>query len=107
MAYQLQQIFKLKSTAAFVEATRLCEQLNEIARANGLTEARIMTQSFGPFNQIAINLDYPDLATYEREIKSRISLPEVRELLEKYDDLAPQADPGGSTMWEDVTSEEF
>jgi hypothetical protein len=42
-------------------------RLNEIAEQRGWQQASVWTQTFGPFNEIVIEIDYPDLATYERE----------------------------------------
>jgi hypothetical protein len=105
MAYRLRYILKTKGTAGLLETVRLMERLNEIARANGITEGRVMTQSFGPFNQIAVDVDYPDLGTYEREAETYFSLPEVQEVLRKMDDISLETDPGGTTMWEDITND--
>jgi hypothetical protein len=104
MAYRLRYLLKTKGTSAFIESVRLMERLNEISRANGITEGRIMTQSFGPFNQIAVDVDYPDLATYEQEAEAYFSLPEVLEVVGKLDDVSLETDPGETAMWEDITS---
>jgi hypothetical protein len=106
MAYRLHYVFQVRGTSAFFETIRLMEQLNEVAAASGLSRGRIMTQSFGPFNQIGLFVDFPDLATYERETGSLMALAEFRELAQKLDDLAVENDPGGTTMWEDISSEE-
>jgi hypothetical protein len=76
-------ILNTEGTSALIEAVRLMERLNEISRANGITEGRVMTQSFGPFNQIAVDVDYPDLATYERKTEAYFSLLQVQEVIRK------------------------
>ena len=106
VAYRFQQLLKLKNTSALFEALQLLERLGDVARANGLSEGRLMTQSFGPFNQIVLYIDYPDLATYEREMRSLLELSEFRELAKKLDNLAVEEDPGETTMWEDISSED-
>jgi hypothetical protein len=42
-----------------------CHQLNEIARARGWTEATFWTPTAGTSNEFVIELDYPDLATFQ------------------------------------------
>jgi hypothetical protein len=42
-------------------------RVNEIAKRRGWQQATAWTQTFGPFNENVIELEYPDLATYERE----------------------------------------
>ena len=61
-----------------------------------------MTQTFGPFNQLSVNVDYPDLASYERESESFFALQEIREVIDQMPEVLKEADPGETTMWEDV-----
>src|SRR5215467_12388636 len=42
-------------------------RMNEVAKQRGWQQASIWTQTFGPFGELSIEIDYPDLATYERE----------------------------------------
>ena len=42
-------------------------RLNEIARQRGWQESTIWTQTFGPFGELLLETDYPDLATYETQ----------------------------------------
>ena len=102
MAYRLQYIFKTRNALAFDRTIQLLERLQAISRDQGLSERRIMTQAFGPLNQLSVNVDYPDLASYERETELFFALPEVREVIDKMPEVLREADPGETTMWEDV-----
>jgi hypothetical protein len=105
MAYRLQYTFKARNAVAFGQTVRLLERLQAISRDHGFQERRIMTQAFGPFNQLVVNVDYADLASYERESELFFVLPEVQEVIEQLPAVLREADPGETTMWEDVSSE--
>jgi hypothetical protein len=105
MAYRLQHVFKTRNALAFDDAVQLLERLKTISGSQGFQERRTMTQAFGPVNQLMVNIDYPDLASYERESQSFFSLPEVREVVDQLTGLLRESDPGETTMWEDVSSE--
>jgi hypothetical protein len=107
MAYRLRYHLKCKNTASFKELLGYLEELNRISEAHGITPGRIMTQSFGPFDEIAVDVDYPDLATYEREFQKFFSRPEVQDILTRSDPLFREFDSGGTVMWEDVSSQDF
>ncbi len=94
MAYRLRYIFKTRNASAFDHAVQLLERLNAISREQGITERRLMTQTFGPFNQLAVDVDYPDLATYERETESFFALPEVNEVIRQLPAVLRESDRG-------------
>ncbi len=50
--------------AGYLEAL---EQLNEIARARGWAEATFWVATAGTANELIAEVDYPDLATFDRE----------------------------------------
>jgi hypothetical protein len=105
MAYRLQYTFKAKNALAFDDTVQLLERLQAISRDNGLKERRLMTQSFGPFNQLLVNVDYLDLASYERETELLFAVPEVREVVNQLPGVLRESDPGETIMWEDISSE--
>ena len=105
MGYRLQYTFKTKNASAFDDTVQLLERLQAISKDRGLKERRIMTQAFGPFNQLSVNVDYPDLASYERETESFFALPEVQEVVNQLPRVLREIDPGESIMWEDISSE--
>jgi hypothetical protein len=105
MAYRLQYTFKTRNASAFDQTVRLLERLQAISRDHGFQERRIMTQAFGPFNQLSVNVDYPDLASYERESELFFALADVQDVIEQLPAVLREGDPGETTMWEDVSSE--
>ena len=51
----------------FADYLKALEQLNEIAREHGWAEATFWVATAGTANEIFAEVDYPDLATFERE----------------------------------------
>ena len=51
----------------FAEFLKASEQLNEIARERGWAEATFWVATAGTANELIAEVDYPDLATFERE----------------------------------------
>jgi NIPSNAP len=57
----------------FAEYLKALEQLNEIARARGWAEASFWVATAGTANELVADVDYPDLATFEREGQAQSS----------------------------------
>jgi hypothetical protein len=51
----------------FKEYLEVCEQLNELARSRGWIESTFWVPTVGRANELIIETDYPDLATFQRE----------------------------------------
>jgi hypothetical protein len=51
----------------FAEYLKALEQLNEIARVRGWAEATFWVSPAGTANELIAEVDFPDLATFERE----------------------------------------
>jgi hypothetical protein len=51
----------------FNEVTQCLHQVNEICAARGWIVGRVFTPFVGTNNEIIMETDYPDLATFERE----------------------------------------
>ena len=45
------------------------------------------TQVVGQFNEIVIEVDYPDLTAYERETEALMSDPAVMKLLARFEEI--------------------
>ncbi len=65
--YRERSLIRLKNGQQWNEVLALTQELNELARARGWTEASVWTQTFGSFNEIVLEREFADLATYERE----------------------------------------
>jgi NIPSNAP len=51
----------------FADYLKAVEKLNEIARARGWAEATFWVATVGTANELIAEVEYPDLATFERE----------------------------------------
>ena len=64
--YRVRSVIKLKADG-WNGAIENVRRINEIAKQRGWQQATVWTQTFGRYNEIALELEFPDLATYERE----------------------------------------
>jgi hypothetical protein len=74
----------------FAEYLKLSEQLNEISRARGWVEARFWSPVVGSANEFIAEVDYPDLATFEREGEAAQSDEEWMKVFRSGADLVVQ-----------------
>ncbi len=65
----------------FREFMQIADELNSIARARGWRESTIWTPTVGTSNEVIIEAEYPDLATFEQEDQAFISDPDAMKLL--------------------------
>jgi hypothetical protein len=71
----------------FKEHLEAWEQLNEISRSRGWAEATFWVPSPGTANEFIGEIDYPDLATYQREGEAFFSDTEAMKLFRSAMDL--------------------
>jgi NIPSNAP len=57
----------------FAEYLKAVERLNEIARQRGWAEANFWVYTAGTANELIAEVDYPDLATFDREGEAQAS----------------------------------
>ncbi|MFI5035455.1 MAG: hypothetical protein ACHQFZ_04550 [Acidimicrobiales bacterium] len=69
MAYRVRQIAIIKY-GQFGEYLKICKKLEEISRARGWAESRMFYPLAGAGNELVIEWDYPDLATFTKEQES-------------------------------------
>jgi NIPSNAP len=74
----------------FAEYLKAFEQLNEIARKRGWAEAAFFVPTVGAANELVAEIDYPDLATYDRENEAQSSDPEWMQVIRSTVDWAVQ-----------------
>lgn len=74
----------------FAEYLKAAEQLNEIARERGWAEATFWVATAGTANELIGEVDYPDLATFEREGEEQSSDAEWMKVIRSTVDLVVQ-----------------
>jgi hypothetical protein len=61
----------------YKEVCELVDELNGLLRSRGMAEFRAWSPTFGRGNELILESEYPDLATYERESEAFSSDPEI------------------------------
>ena len=74
----------------FAEYLKAAEQMNEIARARGWAEATFLAPTTGPANELIADVDYPDLAAFEREGEAQYSDAEFMGVVRSTVDIVVQ-----------------
>ncbi len=75
-------------------------RINVVATQRGWQQATVWTQTFGPFGEIAIELEYPDLATYERETAAFFADGECMKLMVHGMRFRRPEDAGYNDIWQ-------
>ena len=79
--------FTVKGLAGWNDALDLIREIDAIQIAAGRATGTVWTQVVGPFNEMVIETDYPDLATYERESEALMSDPAALKLFPRFEEL--------------------
>jgi hypothetical protein len=90
--------FKLKSGDSWNDFLQTASKLNEISRARGWVEFSFWTQVAGSFNEIVLEADYPDLATFEQQTNAFYADAEAVGTMRGWRDLVIQG-TGYSELW--------
>lgn len=90
--------FKLKSGDSWNDFLQTATKLNEISRARGWVEFSFWTQVAGSFNEIVLEADYPDLATFEQQTNDFYADAEAVGTMRGWRDLVIQG-TGYSELW--------
>jgi hypothetical protein len=85
----------------FREYIEILEALNDLARERGWTESTLWTPTVGASNEVIVETEFPDLATFQRENEAFYSDAEVMKHVRRlgehvvqgsvYDELIEQA----------------
>ena len=100
--YRIRQLITVSDIDAWNEAIAIVEETNELCVSKGWAQGVVFTRSFGRFNELCLEIEYPDLATMEREDKELREEPGIGALLRRFDAIATE-DPGYSELWEEAT----
>ena len=90
--------FKAKDGESWMKLLQLMEEVNKISTDKGLIQASFWTQSYGTFNEIVVEAEYPDLATLEKETQAFMGDPEIMSRLMQAGELTRE--PGHSELWQ-------
>jgi PPOX class probable F420-dependent enzyme len=79
--------FTVKGGNGWNDALELIREIDEIQIAAGRATGTVWTQVVGPFNEMVIETDFADLATYERESEALMSDPAVLKLFPRFEEV--------------------
>lgn len=74
----------------FAEYLKALEQLNEIARERGWAEATFWVATSGTANELVAEVEYPDLAAFERDGNAQAADAEWMKVIRSTVDLVVQ-----------------
>ena len=74
----------------FAEYLKALEQLNEIARERGWAEATFWVATTGTANELVAEVEYPDLAAFERDGNAQAADAEWMKVIRSTVDLVVQ-----------------
>lgn len=78
----------VRDLAAWNEYLSLVNDIDEIQAAAGrATASGVWTQVVGQYNEIIVEVDYPDLAAYEKDTKATMGDPQVVKLASRFETL--------------------
>jgi hypothetical protein len=100
--YRFRQVLRVSNIDAWNEAVGLVEEINKICETKGWMKGQLFTRTVGPFNELCVETEYQDLATFERENKEWLAEPGIGALIRRIDELATE-NPGYSELWEEAT----
>ena len=101
--YRERLFFKVEDFAGWNEMNKVHQEINSLMESKGLAPGTLWTQSWGPFNELCIEIDYPDLATYEKERSMVTSDPDFLPLFERISKVTVTG-WGRNEMWESATT---
>lgn len=76
-----------KTVDGWNEVIRLGDEINKLSAARGWTGATVWMTTVGSMSEIVAELDFPDLATFQREGEESFKDPELVELWRALDSV--------------------
>jgi ABC-type glycerol-3-phosphate transport system substrate-binding protein len=96
--YRARYHFKLKGGNSWNEFLAVATQFSEVGKKRGWAGMTFWTQVVGPFNEIVIESEYADLASFERESKAIYADEEAMKAVSKWGELLIEG-AGHNELW--------
>lgn len=101
--YRERQLITVASLDGWNETVALVDEINKLCASKGWVQGTLLTRTIGRFNELCLEFEYPDLATYERERKEWMTEPGIGNLIRRVDAIPTAGgDPGYSELWEEA-----
>ena len=99
--YRMRQLFTLSDIDGWNKAIAIVDEINKLCASKGWAQASVFTRTVGRFGEMCLEIDFPDLATMERENKEWMEDPD------RQTDATYRCDrnrgSGYSELWEEAT----
>ena len=99
--YRERQLITVSDLDGWNEVVAIVEESNKLCATKGWTQGTLYTRTIGRFNELCLEREFPDLATYERETKAWETEPHLESLFRRMDAIKVE-DPGYSEMWQEA-----
>jgi hypothetical protein len=99
--YRMRQLFTVSDIDGWNEGIALVDEVNKLCASKGWAQATLFSRTVGRFGEVCLEIDYPDLATMERENKEWMEEPGIGKLMRRIDAIATE-DQGYSELWEEA-----
>jgi hypothetical protein len=96
--YRQRQFLTVKDLDGWNEVVAIVDDVNKLCADRGWTQGRLMTRTFGTFNELCLEIDFPDLATFERELREWMADPAAGALTRRLDAI-PRLGTGHDELW--------
>ncbi|MDH4112282.1 MAG: hypothetical protein OEV60_06295 [Actinomycetota bacterium] len=96
--YRNRQYLTVSGVDAWNSLVALTDDINKLCAERGWTQGTLLTRTFGTFNELCFEFDYPDLATYERELREWMADPETGALMQRLDSIEREGN-GYDELW--------
>ena len=102
MAFRQRMLLTVSDLEAWNETVALVEEINKLCASKGWSQGTLFTRTVGRFNELCLEFDFPDLATFQRENEEWLAEPGIGVLMQRIDAVRTE-DPGYSELWEEAT----
>ena len=99
--YRMRTVVKL-TPEGWPGAIETFARINDVAKQRGWQQGSVWTQTFGPLNELSFELEYADMATYERETAAFYADEEAMKLVLAGTKYRRPDDPGYNDCWQRV-----
>ena len=77
--YRMRQLFTVSDIDGWNEGIALVDEVNKLCASKGWAQATLFSRTVGRFGEVCLEIEYPDLATMEREKKEWIGVTGYRQ----------------------------
>jgi hypothetical protein len=100
--YRQRMLITVSDFEAWNQTIALVDEINKLSASKGWAQATLFTRTVGRFNELCLEFDFPDLATFQRETDEWNAEPGIGDIMRRIDAVRTE-DPGYSELWEEAT----